>query len=350
MEKFKTPEALCDQKRRSFLKLSGLLGVGAASAALLPVDKAEAVLFGKNEYKVSKTRTAMGTYVAITAIHSSQDEAEHALGLAFDEIDNLTRLLSRYDASSPVSQLNNIGSLEIDSLEVVELVSRSLYYHKQTNGAFDITVKPLVDLYKDRFAAGKKPSEAEINAQLAKVGSENIRLENGRISFGRDNMGITLDGIAKGYIVDRVSMLLAQHGITNHLINAGGDIRTNGSAASGKPWTVAIQDPAKQKHYPAIIKMTNGSIATSGNYEVFYDKEKMFHHIVDSRTGHSPQLSTSVTVKAATVMDADALSTSVYVMQPTEGVSFVNRMANCECFVVKQNGATVQSKGWKALG
>ncbi|HIJ77927.1 MAG: FAD:protein FMN transferase [Desulfobulbaceae bacterium] len=349
MKMIKTAEA-CDQKKRSFLKLSGLLGLGAASTALFSVDKAEAVLFGRNEYKVSRTRTAMGTYVSITAIHSSRDQAEQAIGLAFDEIDRLTALLSRYDAASMVSLLNDNGALEFDSSEVVELVSRSLYYHKQTNGAFDITVKPLVDLYKQRFAAGLKPSEAEITAELAKIGSEYIRIENGRISFTRPEMGITLDGIAKGFIVDRISSLLAQQGITNHLINAGGDIRTNGAAAGNKPWTVAIQDPAKQKQYPAVIKMTNGAIATSGNYEIFYDKERMFHHIVDSHTGHSPLLATSVTVKAASVMDADALATSVFVMEPSEGVSFINRQPYCECFVVRQNGVTMQSKGWKAFG
>lgn len=88
---------MCDQKRRSFLKLSGLLGLGAASATLLPAEQAEAVLFGKKNYKVSKTRLAMGTFVAMTAIHPSRDEAENAIGQAFEEIDRLSSLLSRYD-------------------------------------------------------------------------------------------------------------------------------------------------------------------------------------------------------------------------------------------------------------
>lgn len=340
----------CDQTRRSFLKLSGLLGIGAASAALLPVSNAEAVLFGKKDYKVSKTRLTMGTFVAITAIHSSRDEAENVIGMAFEEIDRLSAQLSRYNANSPVAQLNYNGSLPNSSLEVLEIVARSLYYHKETGGAFDITVKPLVELYKDRFAAGEKPSESEISTVLRNVGSEHIRFEGGNISFSRDNMGITLDGIAKGYIVDRVSEFLAKKGITNHLINAGGDIRANGSAAKGKPWTVAIQDPSKRKEYPDVIHMTNGAIATSGNYEVYYDQEKMFHHIVDSRTGHSPELSSSVTVMASSVMDADALSTSVYVMQPKAGIQFVNRQSGCECFVIGRNGSVGKSSGWDMLG
>ena len=160
-------------------------------------------------------------------------------------------------------------------------------------------------------------------------------------------MGITLDGIAKGYIVDRASEILTRNGISNHLINAGGDIRTSGSAVKGKPWTIAVQDPAKKKEYPDVITMMSGAIATSGNYEIFYDNEKMFHHIIDSRTGHSPELSASVTVQASSVMDADALSTSVFVMQPAQGVNFIDSQQGCECFVVESSGATHKSLGWK---
>ena len=94
--------------------------------------------------------------------------------------------------------------------------------------------------------------------------------------------------------------------------------------------------------------MTSGAIATSGNYEIFYDREKMFHHIVDSRTGLSPELSASVTVKAGTVMDADALSTSVFVMQPQAGVSFINGQPGCECLVVGNDGSIRESVNWKA--
>ena len=97
-----------------------------------------------------------------------------------------------------------------------------------------------------------------------------------------------------------------------------------------------------------MIRMNSGAIATSGNYEIFYDKEKLLHHIVDSRTGLSPELSASVTVKAGTVMDADALSTSVFVMQPKAGVSFINGQPGCECLVIGNNGNIVKSVGWKA--
>jgi len=337
----------CDLKRRSFLKLSGLLGLGATSALMLPGEKAEAFLFNSNEYKVTKTRLAMGTFVAMTAIHSSKDEAEHAIGLAFTEIDRLSEILTHFETGSPVGSLNKSGKLEHAPQEVLELIARSLYYHQQTGGAFDITVKPLVDLYKRSFSAGNSPSESQIDAALKLVGTEKIRFQSGSVQFTRSEMAITLDGIAKGYIVDRASEVLSENGLFNHLINAGGDIRTRGMAAKGKAWTVAVQDPQKSREYPDIITLQDGAIATSGNYEIFYDKEKLFHHIIDSRTGHSPLLSTSVTVVAPTVMDADALSTSVFVLEPAAGVQFINSQQDCECFIMAKNGTITRSDGWQ---
>lgn len=336
-----------DQKRRSFLKLSGLLGLGAASAALLPSEKAEAFLFNKNEYKVTKTRLAMGTFVAMTAIHPSKDEAERAIGLAFEEIDRLSGLLTHFEESSAIGSFNASGKLEQVPQEVMELVARSLYYNRETGGAFDITVKPLIDLYKDSFAGEKTPPSSAIDSALKLVGSENIHFNSGSLQFKKSGMAVTLDGIAKGFIVDKASEVLAANGVANHLINAGGDIRTNGVAAKGKPWTVAVQDPGKSKEYPDVITMQNGAIATSGNYEIYYDQEKLFHHIVDSKTGHSPQLSSSVTVVAPTVMDADALATSVFVMEPKAGLTFIERQQDCECFVIDKDGAISKSTGWQ---
>lgn len=344
-------QTISNPQRRSFLKLSGLLGLGVATTALLPASQAEAVLFGPKEYKVSSTRLAMGSFLAITIIHSSRDEAENAIGLAWEEIDRLGRLLNRHDSATPVSQLNSTGVLRKAPPEVLEVVARSLYYHRQTGGAFDITVKPLVDLFKERFAAEVTPSEAEISKLLPRVGSDKIKISfaNGDISFASQGMGITLDGIAPGYIVDRVSALFAAKGISNHLINCSGDIRTSGTAAKGKSWTVAIQDPAKQKAYPDVVAMGTGAISTSGSYEVFYDKAKMFHHIVTPQTGHSPRLATSVTVKALSVMDADALATGIMVMPPVEGIRLVDSQPGCGCFVVGQDGSFRKSTSWNRL-
>ncbi len=332
--------------RRSFLKLSGLVGIGSLAAFVLPAEDADAFLFNKKEYKVTKTRLAMGTFVAMAALHPSKDQAEEAFGLAFDEVYRLSALLSRHASNSPVTSLNETGVLKDAPVEVQEVIDRSLYFNAQTGGSFDITVKPLLDLYQNSFATGTSPDEFHIRRAVALIGSKDISIQGSTISLARDNMGITLDGIAKGYIVDRASDILRKNGIDNHLINAGGDIRTFGTAAKGKQWTIAIQDPNKKAAYPDVIKMFDGAVATSGNYEVFYDQEKVFHHIVNPSTGLSPQLSASVSITAATVMEADALSTAVFVLEPESGIDFINKRSDCECYVISRSGKSYASSSW----
>lgn len=337
-----------DKKRRSFLKMSGMLGLGAITAGtLFGANKSEAVSFNSKEYKVTQTRLAMGTYVAMTAIHPSRDEAENALGLAFEEIDRLNEILSQYQENSEIAEINSEGVLKVPTIEVQEMVARSLYFYHQTGGAFDITVKPLIDLYKKSFASSQIPTEKEIDSVLKMVGSQYINLQGKSIVMGQPGMGLTLDGIGKGYVVDRASEILTQNGVTNHLINAGGDIRTSGHAAVGRPWTIAIEDPLKKKEYPDIITMGDGAIATSGNYEIFYDREKLFHHIVNSKTGHSPQFLNSVSVTAKTVMDADAMATAVFVMEPKDGLRFIEGQPESECLLVGEGEKSIHSSGWQ---
>ena len=211
-------------------------------------------------------------------------------------------------------------------------------------------MQPVVDLFKESFSTGKgtPPSIARLESALRLVNAADIRVNGRDIQFLKEGMGITLDGIAKGYIVDRASAILASHQISNHLINAGGDIRTMGHKKDGKPWTIAIQDPQKKKAYPDIIHLTNGAIATSGNYEVYFDSEKMFHHIIDPATGFSPDTSASVSVLARTTTDADALSTTVFVMNPDRGIRFINSLPETECLIVDKDAKKMASAGWKS--
>ncbi|MFH1243631.1 MAG: FAD:protein FMN transferase [Pseudomonadota bacterium] len=342
-------DKLWSMNRRAFLRLSGLLGLGLATGGIIP-SAAEAVRFNRKLYKVSKTRLAMGTFVSMTLIHPSQDEAEEAMGLAFEEIDRLTRAMSRFDETTAVAQLNREGVLVDVPPEVVHVVATGLDYYRISGRCFDISVKPVVDLFREKFASGKdiRPAETELNKVLGLVGSDMIELNGRTLRFKKPGMGITLDGIAKGYIVDKASEVLVSRNIKNHLINAGGDIRARGLRQDRKPWVIAIQDPKKEKRYPDIINMSDGAIATSGNYEVYFDREKMFHHIVNPSTGRSPEASTSVSVIADNTMAADALSTSVFVMDPAQGTIFINSLPGCECLVIARDGKKFKSAGWKS--
>jgi FAD:protein FMN transferase len=335
--------------RRSFLKLSGLLGAGLATGVMVPLT-AEAIKFNKRMYKVSRTRLSMGTFVSMTLVDPSRDNAEEAMGLAFNEIDRLNGLMNRFQSATAVGELNREGVLASPPPEVLAVVKDALSFYRVSNGAFDISVAPIVDLFKERLGNNGKtpPTESEIRTLLTSVGADSIVIQGKSIRFTKPGMAVTLDGIAKGYIVDRAADVLAKRKISNFLINAGGDIRTSGERQDRKPWTIAIQDPHKKKHYPDIITMRDGAIATSGNYEVYFDREKMFHHIVNPRTGLSPHADSSVSVKAPTTMEADALSTTVFVMNPKEGIRFINSLPRYECLVLSTKGAINRSRGWKS--
>ena len=334
--------------RRTFLKVCGVLGIGAVGGGVL--QSVFKVIPVGVEGTVSETRLAMGTYVTLTAVHSSYDHAEEAIGRAFEEMDRLVAILSRHDSTTPVSFLNREGVLSDPPPELAQMIERSLHFGRLTGGAFDITVQPIIDLLKRSVAndPASAPARADIYAALRLVGAEKIELTSRGLRLGEDGMKVTLDGIAKGYVVDRMSETLSTHGIENHLVNAGGDIRTRGARSKDRPWTVAVEDPDKRRRYPDVIRMTTGAVATSGNYEVYFDNDRVFHHIIDPRRGDSPDHCVSVSVRAATAMEADALSTATFVLGPQEGVQLLNGLEDRECLVVDGEGHEFRSGGWSS--
>jgi thiamine biosynthesis lipoprotein len=215
--------------------------------------------------------------------------------------------------------------------------------HRFTAGAFDPTVKPLIDLLESG-----RPTNAELREASGLVSADGVRFSDRRIELERDGMGLTLDGVAKGYIVDRMSHVMALVGVTNHLVNAGGDIRTRGESAPGRPWKIAIEDPKKRGNYPDVVLMRDGAIATSGSYENFYNEDRTRHHIVDPSTGQSPLETVSVSVRAHSVMEADALSTAVFVMGPEAGSRLVRRTHGAEALVISSDNAQRRSQSWSS--
>ena len=177
--------------RRSFLKLSGLLSAGLVSFGILPTA-AEAVRFNKKMYKVTETRVAMNTFVSMTLLHPSRDKSEEAMGLAFEEIDRLTQIMSRFDNRTAVAQLNNEGFLKDVPPEVSEVISRALYHYRLSNATFDITIKPVMDLYKNTIARGgdRWPDDAEITDALKLVGADKIEFHTNKIRLKKTGMGI----------------------------------------------------------------------------------------------------------------------------------------------------------------
>ncbi|UCG53805.1 MAG: FAD:protein FMN transferase [Candidatus Latescibacterota bacterium] len=287
----------------------------------------------------------MGTYVTITVVSESRHRAEEAIGRAFEEMTRLIDIFNRYDSSTPLSVLNQQGYLTGPPAELTDVVTRAIEICKLSHGAFDITVKPIVDLFKNH-GDDRRPAPDDIDETLTLVGSDKIELAVDRIGFQRAGMGMTLDGIAKGYIVDRISDVLVSHGVDNHLINAGGDIRARGARQDKRPWAVAIQDPQKKGNYPQVVRLTDGAVATSGSYEVYYDQQRILHHIIDPQIGTSPNHNVSVSVMSESVMQADALSTAVFVLRQTAGKRLIESMPNSSSLVIDSNLTQYRSDGW----
>jgi thiamine biosynthesis lipoprotein len=339
--------------RRVFLKALGLAGAGAVAGG----GALRAVLGRDGGPLVSRTRLAMGTFVEVHAVYDrgvergrglSRDRADEAIALSFAEMDRLVGILSRHDPSSPTSRLNEHGSLRGAPSELSDVILAALAAHRLTGGAFDPTVGPLLDLLA-ASRRGDGPSAVEVRDAMALVGARHVQFaDGGTIRLGREGMRLTLDGIAKGYVVDRMSDVLTAAGVTNHLVNAGGDIRTRGERSPGRPWTIAVQDPKKRRRYPDMIQLRNGAVATSGSYENFFDESRTRHHLVDPETGCSPCRLVSVSVCSPTVMDADALSTAVFVLGPDRGLGMIESTAHAATLLLDESRAW-RSRRWNTL-
>jgi thiamine biosynthesis lipoprotein len=295
--------------------------------------------------EIRQTRLQLGTTVSITVIENNSELAEHAVNDAFAEIDRIELLMSSYDERSEISILNSEGSIEPDA-EIVHLLERAAYFHQISAGAFDITVEPLLRLFNMSFGEGSAPpSDGEIQAALQMVGFDRIEVTSDRISLP-DGMKITLGGIAKGYAIDRAVTVLQEHGIQQGLINAGGDMRSIGTNGED-PWKIALQNPRNSNDLIAILPLIDSAMATSGDYERYFDPDKRFHHIIDPRTGHSATELISVTIVAESALDADALATAVFVSGAQKGMALVNSMKNVETLIITSEGNIITSDGLK---
>ena len=314
--------------RRDFLRWtlagSGLLLAGAASV----LEPAPARAVTRLGAPTQQTALFMGTMVSITVACPSSTQAHDAMDLAFAEGRRLEALLTRHDAAAPLGVLNSQGSLRDVPPELLNVWQRAHGICHLTGGAFDATVLPLVRLLESRSnpEGELELPESDLREALALVDTEAVYAGRDGMRLERQGMGLTLDGIAKGHIVDAMSAVLLRAGCENHLINAGGDILARGHKAPGVFWRVAVEDPEKRGHYPQVLELYNQAIATSGGYEMHYDAEGRHHHLLDPSTGRSPVLG-SMSVLAATCMQADALATGLSVLPAGEALTLADSLS-----------------------
>ncbi len=289
----------------------------------------------------------MTTFVSVTVEDRSPARAEDALAAALDEMERLAALLTRFDGASPLAVLNAEGRLADPPPELRSVLARGLDLSRLSGGAFDPTVAPLVDLYQVHFAAhGGPPDASERRLVQPLVGAGHVRLDEGGCRLERTGMSLTLDGIAKGHIVDAMVATLAARGVRHALVNAGGDIRALGTRASGRPWQVGVQDPRHPDAMVDRLPLADAAVATSGDYARFFDLERRYHHTVVPATGDSPQAIASASVRAPTAIDADALATAVFVLGAEDGCRLIEALPGVAGLLLMRDGSRRTSARW----
>ena len=309
------------------------VALGATSCARKPLMKFE------------ETRDMMGTFVTIT-VYSDEKTAEEAISAAFARMEEIERVASIFDEQSQAFQLNRDGHLDTASDDLLLLLTMSLDYSQMTDGCFDITVQPLLDLWAGGlWKESEEVQQSRINQTLGLTGWDKIGIEGNRIYFTVEGMKITLGGIAKGYAVDEALEVISSMGIKHALVNAGGDMGTLGSKPNREPWNVALVNPDDTSQCLAAFSFSDKVIATSGNYERYFDPEKEAGHIINPKTGYSAQECISVTIIAENCTQADALATGVFVMGPDDGMRLVESLDDVECLIVDADRIIHRSSG-----
>jgi thiamine biosynthesis lipoprotein len=252
----------------------------------------------------------------MTIHHRHRDQAERLILIACAEARRLERLFSLYIEDSDLVRLNRSGILVNPAPEFVELLQASLWYAELTDGMFDPTVQPLWELYANHFAkvdpdpAG--PDQSSVEAVLARVGYHRLLVSRDRIVAPK-GVALTLNGIAQGYITDRVVNLLRSQGIAHSLVDMG-EIRAIGTHPDGRPWEVGIADPDSSARTQSELPIVDRAVSTSGAYGLRFDPAGRFNHLFNPVLGTCGHLYRSVTTIAKTATTADALSTAFSLM------------------------------------
>lgn len=276
---------------------------------------------------IRETRMMMGTFAEVISNDS------RAPGIVFDEIERIERLLSCYRPDSEVSKLNASGRVKAgDDLWFV--MGKSLELWKASEGAFDVSVGPLIELWGFRSRKFRVPSDEEIAETMRLVGSQKIIVNETEhvIQLSVPGMKVDLGGIAAGYAVDRAARLVARAGIRSCLINLGGEIYCMGEKGPGRQWTVGIHASVEK------LALRDRAVSTSGDYEQFFESGgRRYSHIMDPRAGYPADTGvTSVTVTSADCLTADALSTAVLVLGKQRGIALVARFPSSEAIVTER--------------
>lgn len=298
--------------RRRFIRISA----AAAGLSLLPSERP-----ARSDTPVTWRGTMLGAIATMEIYHENRREAEQLITVTCTEARRLERLFSLYLQDSALVELNRTGILVDPAPEMSDLLLLSQRYAELSGGLFDPTVQPLWNLYADHFSQADPdpagPSSAEVKAVLARVDYRRLSVDRDRIVMPR-GMALTLNGIAQGYLTDKMVELLRSHGVSHSLVDMG-ETRAIGSRPDGRPWEIGVADPDIVGRTETILPIVDRAVATSGAYGFQFDPRGRFNHLFDPRTGRCASRYRSVTTVSRNATTADAL-TKPFSLMPEEQI------------------------------
>lgn len=325
--------------RRDFLKITAIAGlsVGVGTAV------GKRILMLDDLHRVTSTHYLMGTIVNFNILTADQALGREAIRLTVAEMERLIMIFDHRQAVAALGRLNQAGSLTDAPVELIDILQQSLQLGALSHGAFDITILPMVEAYRS--------GQAKIDNLRRFVDYRNVFIEGRDVYFARSGMSITLDGIAKGWIVDAGVAAMRGMGFEDVLVDAGGDMMGLNSDLDENGWRIAIKNPRPSTgsdEYVAAFSVRNKAVTTSGDYLNTYSLDFSRYHIIDPRKGRSPSELASATVIAPTAAQADALSTVLMVMGMRDGLELIQGLPDVEALLVTRNLSICRSSGFPA--
>jgi FAD:protein FMN transferase len=308
-------------------------------------------------------RQVMGTFARIIAVAADEHQTRCCIEAGFNELNRIDAMMSDYKQDSELSKVNHeafAGPVKV-SPELFEILEKSVTYSKLTNGAFDITVGPLVDLWHKAGETNTMPDNDALVSAKGRVGYEKLILDANvqTVRFAVDEMRLDLGAIAKGHAVDKAVEAMRRCGASGGMVDAGGDIRCFGMHANKEIWSIGLEDPRSANinetdSVSMVLKLENMAVTTSGDYRRFVTVGgKKVSHIIDASTAAGADKLSSDTIIAAKAIDADALSTAVNVLGVEKGLALIESLEGVEAIlitagpdyrVVKSRGADLYLK------
>jgi len=330
--------------RRRFVGISA----AAAGMALLPLAAS-----GSSDNAVAPSPhlgiwrgIALGADAMLQIHHPDPGVADRLIARSVAEVRRLERVFSLYRGDSALSALNRQGTLDDPPTDLLRLLGESRQASRLTDGAFDPTVQPLWNLYAGHFAqAGadpRGPSDAARAAAVALVDYRKVEIGEGSIRLAAGGMALTLNGIAQGYITDRVAELLLSSGVERALVDMG-ENRVLGDRPDGTPWRVGIRNPRLPDGIAETIELRSAAISTSGGYGTEFDPAGRFNHIFDPKTGLTSRRYLSVSVIAPQATTADALSTAFSLLPLDRTAAIVRQLGIKAHFILPDGSRLVQT-------